>query len=102
FGKMKDLQMDQNPDLQRIAQSLEKLEHLYAEQLKRNEERSARFEEQQKEFEERQKKWDERQDKLDLTKPRAMTTNERVLTILAICLVWMCGVQIFLILNLHK
>ena len=94
--------MDQNPDLQRIAQSLETLEQLYRQQVQRSEERMASFDEHQKEWKERQKKWDEKEAKWDLTKPRAMTTSERLLLILAICLVWMCGVQIFLILNWHK
>jgi hypothetical protein len=93
--------MDQT-ELSRIAQSLEKLEQLYSGQLRQNAEQMASFDEHQKEFKERQKKWDQKQETWELMKPRGMTTNERVLTILTICLVWMCGVQIFLILNLHK
>ena len=88
--------MDQNPDLQRIAQSLEKLEQLYTEQLRQSTERQAGFDKLQKEFEERRAKLD-----VDFSKPRAMTTNERVLGIVAICLMITTVVQVFLLLGLR-
>ncbi|MBI3411275.1 MAG: hypothetical protein HY040_23315 [Planctomycetes bacterium] len=54
--------------LRQIADSLTKLENLYAEQLRRTEERSKIFDEKQKGFDERQKKWDERDKIMELWK----------------------------------
>jgi t-SNARE complex subunit (syntaxin) len=95
--------MDQDPDLQRIAQSLEKIEQLWGESFRYE---RAKWEEWDKE----QKHWREEREKLntqvdDIIKQSAQMAarrTDRFFFILVLCFIALIVVQVFLILNLHK